>query len=183
MHTIATPNSIDTPSHHFTEEYFKAALGRFPTGVAVITTAAPENGEPIGLTVSSFNSVSLNPPLVLWSLAKTASTLPHFMHNDQHVIHILSAQQLHLAKQFAYGPQPQRFRGQTVTRAPGGALMLSDAHCAAWFECRTVARHEAGDHIVLINQVLHCERQFLQPLVYHAGDFDLTPSIEPIVQG
>ena len=183
MHTDTAVSYTSPQDTGFTQDYFRSALGRFPTGVTVVTTRSAISNEPVGLTVSSFNSVSLNPPMVLWSLSKTSSSLSHFMQTDRYVIHVLSAQQLALAKQFAYGSQPQRFQGCTPTTSPAGALMLDDAHVAAWFDCRCVARHEAGDHIVFIGQVEHCSRQLLQPLVYHAGDFDLTPSTEPLAQG
>lgn len=171
----ATPPDFDST-------FFRSALGRFATGVTVITTERrPETGgAPVGLTISSFNSVSLNPPLVLWSLSRKASALPHFQQADRYVIHVLAASQLHLAKRFASGPQSRRFESVRLTRAPGGTLMLADADTAAWFECHNLTQHEAGDHVVFIGQVERCDRSFSQPLVYHAGDFDLTPSTEPL---
>src|SRR5690606_4330529 len=96
------------------------------------------------------------------------------------VVHVLAASQLSLAKRFAYGPQSQRFEGLALTRAPGGTLMLDDPECAAWFECHNVTQHVAGDHLIFVGQVERCHRSFNQPLVYHAGDFDLTPSTEPL---
>ena len=143
-------------------------------------TQSHDTAQPVGMTISSFNSVSLDPPLVSWTISKKASSLVHFERAERYVIHVLSAQQLHLAKQFASGPQEARFTGITLGRAPNGALMLDDADCAAWFECFNLTRHEAGDHILFIGQVERCERSFHQPLVYHAGDFDLTPSHEPL---
>ncbi|MGE4370619.1 MAG: flavin reductase family protein [Burkholderiaceae bacterium] len=175
-------NSPATESHalppDFDSSYFRAALGRFATGVTVVTTRAQKTGTPVGLTVSSFNSVSLSPPMVLWSLSKSALSLPHFLASRRYVIHVLSASQLALAKRFASGTQQARFDGLALTQAPGGALMLDDPDCAAWFECWNVAQHEAGDHIIFIGQVERCFRNHHQPLVYHAGDFDLTPSRE-----
>jgi flavin reductase (DIM6/NTAB) family NADH-FMN oxidoreductase RutF len=164
----------------FDADFFRSALGRFATGVAVITTESRADPSPVGLTISSFNSVSLEPPLVLWSLSKAASSLRHFQHAERYVIHILAASQLHLAKRFASGPQNKRFEGLPLTRAPGGTLMLNDPECAAWFECHNMQQHEAGDHLIFIGQVERCQRSFAQPLVYHAGDFDLTPSTEPL---
>ncbi len=164
----------------FDSAYFRSALGRFATGVTVVTCEAPLDGHPVGLTISSFNSVSLDPPLVLWTLTKSATSLPHFQRVARYVVHVLSASQLHLARRFARGSQTTRFHGIALARAPDGTLMLDDPDCAAWFECFNTAQHDAGDHIIFVGQVEHCRRQFSQPLVYHAGDFDLTPSTEPV---
>lgn len=164
----------------FDADFFRSALGRFATGVTIITTETQDDQRPVGLTISSFNSVSLEPPIVLWSLSKAATSLRHFLRAERYVIHVLSASQLHLAKRFAYGPQAHRFDGLALRRAPGGTLMLDDSECAAWFECHNLTQHEAGDHLVFIGQVERCHRNTGQPLVYHAGDFDLTPSTEPL---
>lgn len=164
----------------FDADFFRSALGRFATGVTIITTETQDGQRPVGLTISSFNSVSLEPPIVLWSLSKAASSLRHFLSAPRYVVHVLAAPQLHLAKRFAYGTQTDRFKGLALTRAPGGTLMLDDPECAAWFECHNLTQHEAGDHLVFIGQVERCHRNFGQPLVYHAGDFDLTPSTEPL---
>ncbi|MEO6984500.1 MAG: flavin reductase family protein [Paralcaligenes sp.] len=160
--------------------YFRSALGRFPTGVTVITTESREDRQPIGLTISSFNSVSLNPPLVQWTLTKSASSLMYFQHSERYVIHVLAAQQRALARKFASGSQASRFEEVELTYAPNGALMLDDPHCTAWFECYNHSQVEAGDHFIFIGQVEHCHRGTGQPLVYHAGDFDLTPSTKPL---
>ncbi|MFW7340292.1 flavin reductase family protein [Pollutimonas sp. H1-120] len=169
----ATPPDFDS-------RFFRSALGRFATGVTVITTEASQGGGPVGLTISSFNSVSLEPPMVLWTLSKKASSLAHFLQARRYVVHVLAAPQLSLAKRFAQGAQADRFKGLALTRAPGGTLMLDAPECAAWFECYNLTQHDAGDHTIFIGQVEHCHRNFGQPLVYHAGDFDLTPSTEPL---
>lgn len=118
--------------------------------------------------------------MVLWSLGHAATALPHFLATERYVIHVLSASQLHLAKRFSKGTQEERFLGVPLKRSAGGVPMLADADTAAWFECYNHAQHPAGDHTVFIGQVERCWRHYSQPLVYHAGDFDLTPSIEPI---
>ncbi len=166
--------------HDFDARFFRSALGRFATGVTIITCESQPDPQPMGLTISSFNTVSLDPPLVLWSLTRKASTLPHFLASERYVIHVLAASQLHLAKRFASGPQAARFGDLPLKRAPGGSLMLDEPDTAAWFECYNLTHHEAGDHIIFIGQVERCDRSFSQPLVYHAGDFDLTPSTEPL---
>src|SRR5690606_33428402 len=109
--------------------FFRSALGRFATGVTVITTESQADATPVGLTISSFNSVSLEPPLVLWTLSRSASSLAHFERCERYVVHALAATQLELAKRFAYGPQSSRFHGLSLKRSPGGALMLDEAEC------------------------------------------------------
>ncbi len=155
--------------------FFRSALGRFPTGVTVITAEHPDTGAPLGLTISSFSSVSLEPPMVLWTLTHTAASLAAFKALDRYVIHVLSA-----GGGGGGGPQAERFAGLELERAPNGTLMLADTRCAAWFECHNTQRHEAGDHTIFVGQVEHCHRQLLSPLIYHAGDFELTPGSEPL---
>ena len=94
--------------------YFRSALGRFPTGVTVITAEHPDGGAPLGLTISSFSSVSLEPPMVLWTLTHTAASLAAFKALDRYVIHVLSAGQVDLARRFAKGPQAERFAGANI---------------------------------------------------------------------
>lgn len=161
-------NSID-------ENLFKSVVGRFPTGVTVITTTDLETKTPIGLTISSFHSLSLNPTLILWTLTKKASTLQHFLKTPSYVVHILSSSQENLAKQFATGPQTERFTDTKTTTAPNGSLMLDNNDCSAWLECKNIAQYEAGDHYIFVGEVLHCDYQEAAPLIYHAGVFNLTP--------
>lgn len=164
----------------FDTSYFRSALGRFATGVTIITTeSSGTEPQPLGLTVSSFNSVSLEPPLILWSLAKKASSLPHYRAAERYVIHVLGAKQLDMAKRFAWGPQSERFTHVQLSRAPHGTLMIDDPRFSAWFECKNITQHEAGDHYIFVGQVESCYRNFEQPLIYHAGDFELTPVNQP----
>lgn len=164
----------------FDERYFRSVVGRFPTGVTVVSAEAHEDNTPLGLTISSFHSLSLEPPLILWTLTKKASSLAHFQAAERYVVHVLSAEQKALAQRFARGPQDERFQGVPLTRGPKGTLMLDDPRCAAWLECTNLRQHEAGDHIIFIGQVEHCHYQSVAPLVYHAGGFDLTPPAQPI---
>lgn len=165
---------------NFTALDFRLALGRFPTGVTIITAEDPDTGHPLGLTISSFSSVSLDPPLVLWTLTHNAVSLPAFKRVQRYTIHVLSGNQAGLARRFARGPQAQRFSGISLARAPHGTLMLADTRCAAWFECFNTRQHEAGDHWIFIGQVERCQHRQVAPLIYHAGDFDLTPDAAPL---
>ena len=151
---------------------FRAALGRFATGVTLVTTRGAD-GQPIGLTVSSFNSVSLAPPLVLWSLSLGSSSQPYFDTAVDYAINVLAANQVDLARQFSTRALADRFAGVDWTPGVGGAPII--AGCAAVFECRAHARHLAGDHVIHVGEVLRCEHAVVPPLVFHAGGFDLTP--------
>jgi flavin reductase (DIM6/NTAB) family NADH-FMN oxidoreductase RutF len=164
----------------FPDRYFRSALGRFPTGVTIVTAEHPDTGVPMGMTISSFSSVSLQPPMVLWTLTQNAASRPAFLTLDRYVIHVLSASQVNLARRFARGSHHERFAGLALGRAPNGTLMLEDPRCAAWFECRNSQHHEAGDHTIFVGQVEHCHYQPKAPLIYHAGDFELTPASEPL---
>lgn len=165
---------MSASSPDFDSAFFRTALGRYATGVTVVTTAGPD-GAPIGLTVSSFNSVSLNPPLVLWSLSLGSSSLAAFEQCERYVVNVLSADQIALARRFATGRTPDRFAGLTAHHAPGGTPML-DGHCAAWFECRNRSRYVEGDHVIMVGEVERCGHSGEPPLVFHAGGFDLTPA-------
>jgi flavin reductase (DIM6/NTAB) family NADH-FMN oxidoreductase RutF len=163
--------SVATPS--FDSPYFRAALGRFATGVTIVT-AAKEDHSHIGLTVSSFNSVSLDPPLVVWSLSRGSSSLAAIEACDRYVIQVLGFDQMSLANKFARGTPAERFAGTPMTTAPNGAPRI-DLNCAAWFECFNRSRYDEGDHVIFVGQVEHCNYSDALPLVYHAGGYDLTP--------
>lgn len=176
----ATAASSAVKPADFPDRYFRSALGRFPTGVTIVTAEHPATGAAVGLTISSFTSVSLQPPLILWTLTQSAASRAAFLALEHYVIHVLSASQIHLARRFSRGSHKERFAGLPLSRAPNGTLMLDDPRCAAWFECRHFDRHEAGDHTIFVGQVEHCHYQPKAPLIYHAGDFDLTPASEPL---
>jgi len=161
----------------FDSTFFRTAMGRFATGVTVITGEAGFPGQArraVGLTVNSFNAVSLSPPLVLWSLSRSASTHDAFMACERYVIQVLSAEQRALALRFASGTQAERFTDAPLARAPGGGLML-DVPSVSWFECTPYDRHMAGDHTIMVSRVRHCGYAEGSPLIFHAGSFELTP--------
>jgi flavin reductase (DIM6/NTAB) family NADH-FMN oxidoreductase RutF len=158
----------------FDEAFFRTTLGRFATGVTVVSTSTPD-GAPVGLTVSSFNAVSLQPPLVLWSLSVTSASKEVLLHCKRYVINVLAADQLSLAERFACGDIHERYANLPDQRAPGGTRMLPDT-CAAWFECFNRSQYHEGDHIIMVGQVEHCGYRSVLPLVYLAGGFDLTPT-------
>ena len=166
----------------FDSDFFRAALGRFATGVTVITTAindATSITDPpapaVGLTVSSFNAVSLDPPLIVWSLSRSSSSLATMTKSERYVVQVMAAHQMPIANRFARGTAPERFAGVSLTKAPGGTPMLSDEP-ASWFECFNRSQYDEGDHIIFVGQVEHCSHSTAMPLIYHSGGFDLTPT-------
>jgi flavin reductase (DIM6/NTAB) family NADH-FMN oxidoreductase RutF len=156
----------------FDARHFRQALSQFATGVTVITTRLPD-GSFLGLTASSFNSVSLNPPLVLWSLAQSATSLPVFSGNSHYVINVLAADQATLAERFSLRI-PNRFDGVEYELSNTGLPILKGA--AAWFECHNRSRYPEGDHVIFVGEVEHCDVHAKAALVFHHGKFVATTS-------
>lgn len=146
---------------------FRRALGSFATGVTIITTRAT-NGEPVGLTVNSFSSVSLNPPLVLWSLANNALSLPAFRDNGHWAVHVLASDQEHLSGRFAQRGE-DKFAGLDFDEGEGGVPLIKG--CMARFQCKTATQYEGGDHLIFIGEVLSFDREDTAPLVFHGGRY------------
>ena len=152
----------------FGADDFRAALAMFATGVTIVT-ARSAAGEPIGLTANSFNSVSIVPPLVLWSLSRQAGSMPTFARGSHYAIHILAADQHALALRFA-SKDVDRFEGVAFTTGRNGVPLLDGA--AATFECFNRSRYDEGDHVIFVGEVEHCERLAgAQPLIYHGGRY------------
>ena len=152
----------------FSAREFRASLGMFATGVTIVT-ARTAAGELVGLTANSFNSVSMDPPLVLWSLARTAGSLPVFSAGSHYAINILAADQRALAERFATRGG-DRWGGVAFTDGAGGAPLLTGA--AASFECFNRSRYEEGDHVIFVGEVERCQhRAGISPLLFHGGRF------------
>jgi flavin reductase (DIM6/NTAB) family NADH-FMN oxidoreductase RutF len=150
------------------------AFSRFPTGVTVVT-ALDHGAKPIGVTISSFNTVSLHPPLVLWSLAQKSTSLHAFFLGSKHVIHVLAAAQAGIAKQFASRLE-DRFHGLLTSPNEHAIPMLEG--CAAYFECSTEACYPAGDHVIVISRIHQHRHNLESPLLFFAGDFaELKPQV------
>lgn len=147
---------------------FRQSLGQFATGVAIVTAHA--KGQSVGVTVNSFSSVSLDPPLVLWSIAKTSQSYTIFSVAQHFVVHVLTADQMELASRFARSG-PEKFTGIESAAGPGGAPLLDD--CAAVFECATEVRHEAGDHTILVGRVQSYRHQDKPLLLFAKGRYGL----------
>ena len=154
----------------FDHRAFRRALGRFPTGVTVVTTLSPD-GCKVGLTANSFNSVSLDPPLVLWSLAKRAASLPVFLEAPHYAINVLSADQIRLSRQFA-GTRANRFAGVRCREGLGGIPLIEG--CTAWFECHNVYQYDGGDHVILVGRVERFAHDDRPALAFHGGGYRVT---------
>lgn len=146
---------------------FRKALGAFATGVTIITTRAAD-GSPLGLTVNSFNSVSLNPPLVLWSLANSAMSLPVFRAASNWAVHVLAADQEELSGRFARRGE-DKFSGIDIENGIGNIPLLRG--CTARFQCRTAFQYEGGDHVIFVGEVMAFDRSENAPLVFHSGRY------------
>ena len=160
--------SLTAQAPNFSQPEFRAALGMFATGVTIVTARTAE-GELVGLTANSFNTVSLDPPLVLWSLSRAAASLSAFSTGSHYAINILSADQRDLALQFA-AKKVDRFAEVAFIDGVGGAPLLSGA--AATFECFNRSRYFEGDHVIFVGEVERCaHRDGASPLLFHGGKF------------
>lgn len=146
-----------------TARAFRDALGRFATGVTVVT--ARDGAGPVGITANSFASVSLDPPLVLWCPAKSSSRFAAFAGARHFAIHVLGADQRDLAAHFVR--HGRDFAAVPFRDGPGGAPLLD--HCLARFACRRMALHDAGDHVVIVGEVLGAAFRAGEPLVFSQG--------------
>jgi flavin reductase (DIM6/NTAB) family NADH-FMN oxidoreductase RutF len=154
----------------FDTKHFRQALSQFATGVTVITTRLAD-GTYRGLTASSFNSVSLDPPLILWSLGNAASSLPIFTGNSHYVVNVLAADQAELANLFGRrGTDPFSVAEYELSRT--GHPILKGV--SAWFECHNRSRYPEGDHVIFVGEVEECAVAPKAPLVFHGGQFMTT---------
>lgn len=152
---------------------YRRALSRFATGVAVMTTLQ-DTGVPAGVTVNSFSSVSLEPPLVLWSLALSSSMFVHFERGGHFGVNVLARDQTELSRRFATRGL-DRFAGVSWAPGPTGVPLL--ANVLATFECAVQDRHPAGDHVIFVGRVLHYREAAGDPLVFHSGAYWQTSTL------
>ena len=127
----------------------RAAIGCFATGVTIVTTRY--KGQDYGMTVSSFNAVSLEPAMALWNIQKDAHSIEAFEKSEGYTVSVLSAEQGELAMHFTRGSQEERFAGMEDSRATSGRIVIPD--CIAWFDCDLEQVIEAGDHAILLSKV------------------------------
>ncbi len=147
---------------------YRNTLGIFPTGVTVITTLDTE-GIAAGFTASSFNSVSLEPRLILWSLAKTSSLIPVFEQAKGYAVHFLAEDQIDISNTFA-SPSEDRFAGLDWQLSDTNLPIISG--CAAHLECEARHCYEGGDHLIFVGEVIHHQNdQEKSALAYHRGNY------------
>jgi flavin reductase (DIM6/NTAB) family NADH-FMN oxidoreductase RutF len=166
----AATYGVSRPPGHaaFSTKDFRSALGSFPTGVAVVTTLAPDRAK-IGVTVNSFTSVSLCPPLISFNLARSLHSIAAWLTAETFAVNVLRETQGHLSASFARGlsdkwSQAECFDGRTSCPILSPNL--------ATFECERFACHEAGDHIIMIGKVVHLAVEGgAQPLVFYRGGY------------
>jgi len=151
---------------------FRSALGQFATGVTVVTTLGAD-GRKVGMTANSFTSVSMEPPLVLWCPSKKTPSLVDFEESTHFAINILASDQHVLSRQFAT-PSIDKFAGAETSEGIAGIPLLEGA--VATFQCRTVSRHDAGDHVIYVGEVEKYDNPGGAPLVFHSGKYHATAS-------
>ena len=146
---------------------FRNALGTYATGVTIIT-AADDAGKPHGLTCNSFASVSLNPPLVLWSLVVYSRNMSVFQNASHFAVNVLGVSQEVLAVKFAR-PSSRKFEGVDWTPGLGGVPLLPGS--VANFQCRTVDRYYGGDHVIFLGAVEAYSYNRDEALLFSRGDY------------
>ncbi|MCK9815143.1 MAG: flavin reductase family protein [Candidatus Pseudomonas colombiensis] len=142
-------------------------LGQFATGVTVITTRTAD-GRNVGMTANSFSSVSLDPPLVLWSLSRTAPSLGDYLAASHFAINVLGAEQHDLSGRFAR-PAADKFAGVDFTPGQAGVPLLDGV--IATLVCRNVTQYDGGDHLIFLGQIEHYRHGPGEPLVFHRGQY------------
>ena len=161
------------PPEPLDSKALRAALGRFATGVTIIT-CRDADGAAVGLTANSFASLSLAPPLVLWSLRQASSNLASFDAATHFAVNVLAETQVELSRRFATQGVDKFAEGVWADGA-GGAPVLTG--CAAVFECRTDARHVVGDHVLFIGRVLRLADLSVAPLLFQGGHYRMLGEI------
>ncbi len=146
---------------------YRDVMGAFPTGVTVITLGR-NDGFRLGVTASSFNTVSMDPPLILWSLALRAPSLVHFREHDLFAVNVLGSDQRDIALQFAR-PSDDKFAGIAMETGTTGLPLIAGA--LAHIECRVAARYPGGDHEIMLGEVVALGRGDAAPLVFQRGSF------------
>ncbi|MQQ99828.1 flavin reductase [Glaciimonas soli] len=190
MDKVKNTSSLADPAalaQLFDQREFRHALSTFTTGVTIVTACSTVDGSEklVGITANSFNSVSLDPPLVLWSLSKSSHSAAVFETADYWAVHILSHDQDGLANRFAKRGI-DKFAGLTIERGLGDAPLLSG--CTTRMQCKTTYRYDGGDHIIMVGEVMHFDHSDAPPLVYQRGNYaiatrkELTDEAEALIK-
>jgi 3-hydroxy-9,10-secoandrosta-1,3,5(10)-triene-9,17-dione monooxygenase reductase component len=161
----------------FDAREFRDALSSFATGVTIVT-ARDDNGKPVGMTCSSFNSVSVDPPLILWSVTKTSMSAPAFKSAQHFAVHVLAFDQTEISNRFArsgedkFGATDHSFDANSVPIINGAASR---------FDCKQWAVHDGGDHWIIIGEVLNFNRSKKEGLVFAGGSYATASPIQPVL--
>ena len=166
-HPVDPANEFASDNSMIDSRDFRNALGMFATGVTVVT-AMSSDGKPYGVTCNSFASVSLNPPLVLWSLGMFSQGLPIFQNASHFTVNVLAASQAGLASQFAKSIG-DKFAGVVWAPGRGNAPVLADV--VANFQCRAANRYYGGDHVIFLGAVEAYAYNRQEPLLFARGSF------------
>jgi 3-hydroxy-9,10-secoandrosta-1,3,5(10)-triene-9,17-dione monooxygenase reductase component len=150
------------------QKHFRKVMGNFPTGVTVVTSRSPD-ASPCGLTANSVASVSLHPLLVLVCVDRAASSHGCITEGGAFAISVLSSDDEDLARRFSEGRWKDRFRGIELREAVTGSPIL--ARALAWMDCRVTEVYEAGDHSILVGEVVACDARDGEPLVFFRGKY------------
>lgn len=165
---LAAPGApAEDPGPGHAHRALRSALGHFATGVTVVS-AVDDGGHWLGLTVNSFNALSLDPPLVLWSLRRESPSAPAFQAGRRFAVNVLGEQQMDISRRFASRARDRFAAGEWRLGVHGAPLL---AGAAAAFECELQSRQAAGDHWLFIGRVLACHEQPVAPLVYQGGQY------------
>jgi flavin reductase (DIM6/NTAB) family NADH-FMN oxidoreductase RutF len=159
--------TVSLRSPGFDSTVFRHALGRFATGVAIVTTCTAD-GQREGVTVNSFTSLSLDPPMVSWSLRRSSSSLAAFNQSGRFAINVLSEAQIHLSRHFA-APHADKF--ESIEHMPGSEGCPIFGRCLAVYECSTDRAIEVGDHVLFIGRVKEVSFDEGAPLIYASGQY------------
>lgn len=168
MHATETTTHLDPLE-------LRRVFGRFATGVTVITSRTPD-GIRLGVTANSFNTVSLTPPIVLWSLSAQSPSLAGYRAAGRFVVNVLALDQLTLSQRFSR-PAPDRFAGVDVRDSPDGQPVL--AGCSASIECRVLSDQRVGDHVLFLGQVERFTHRAAAPLLFCGGQYQQGVGLAP----
>ena len=151
------------------ETHFRRVMGHFTTGVTLVTSRGPGD-DPCGLTANAFSSVSLDPPLVLVCLDRTSETFGQLVEREAFAVSVLGAEDRALARRFSEGDRGSRFAGLEVRREVTGSPVVERA--LAWVDCRLRDVHRAGDHSIVVGEVVACGAREGRPLLFFRGAYE-----------
>jgi len=164
MNNFAQCNGFNSD---FDSKQLRESLGAFATGVTIVTTLAPPD-EKVGMTVNSFNSVSLDPPLILWSIGRDSNCFDAFMNAKSFAVHVLNKNQMALSNKFAQ-TGIDKFKGIECEAGLDGVPILSEF--SVCFQCTTENLYDGGDHVIVIGRVKSIENRHQDPLVFYKGNY------------